>query len=168
MGSAVTSIDNRLTTLENSGGIAPTADLTVNSLTATSFVETPQLQSAAGDLQIQNALVTIRKEDGALLAGFPDGGISLDRDVTVAAASTLNATTADFAQFFVGSTAATGAFNTSSTIAATGLISANGGLAVAGTATSDSVELTTELRSPIMKARPTDDYLTITGGTQGI
>ena len=33
----------------------PEADLTVNSLTVTSFVDTPQLQSAAGDLQIQNA-----------------------------------------------------------------------------------------------------------------
>ena len=64
-------------------------------------METPQLQSAAGDL---HALVTVRKEDGALLASFADGGISLDRDVTVAAASTLNATTA-------GSTAATGAFS---------------------------------------------------------
>ena len=43
-----------------------------------------------------------------------DGGIELDRDVTVAAASTLNAATADFAQFFMGSTAATGAFNSNS------------------------------------------------------
>ena len=107
LGSTVTSIDNRLTNLENSGGIAPTADLNV---TAASFLDTPELRSSAGDLQIQNALVTVRKEDGALLASFADGGISLDRDVTVAAASTLNATTADFAQFFVGSTAATGAF----------------------------------------------------------
>ena len=90
----VGAIDGRVTALENSGGVAPTADLTVNSLTATTFVETPQLQSAAGDLQIQNALVTVRKEDGALLASFADGGISLDRDVTVAAASILNATTA--------------------------------------------------------------------------
>ena len=47
----VGAIDGRVTTLENSGGVAPTADLTVNSLTATTFVETPQLQSAAGDLQ---------------------------------------------------------------------------------------------------------------------
>ena len=39
---------------------------------------------------------------------------------------------------------------------------------MAGTTTSDSAELTTELRSPIVKVRPTDDYLTITGGTQGI
>ena len=106
-----TSIDNRLTTLENSGGIAPTADLTVNSVTAASFLDTPELRSSAGDLQIQNALVTVGKEDGALLASFADGGISLDRDVTAAAASTFNATTADFAQFFVGSTAATGAFS---------------------------------------------------------
>ena len=81
----VGTIDGRVTALENSGGVAPTADLTVNSLTAATFVETPQLQSAAGDLQIQNALVTVRKEDGALLASFADGGISLDRDVTVAA-----------------------------------------------------------------------------------
>ena len=66
-------IDGRVTALENSGGVAPTADLTVNSLTATSFVETPQLQSA---------------NRGALLASFADGGISLDRDVTAAAAST--------------------------------------------------------------------------------
>ena len=66
----VGAIDGRVTALENSGGVAPTADLTVNSLTATTFVETPQLQSSAGDLQIQNALVTVRKEDGALLASF--------------------------------------------------------------------------------------------------
>ena len=99
----VGAIDGRVTALENSGGVAPTADLTVNSLTATTFVETPQLQSAAGDLQIQNALVTVRKEDGALLASFADGGISLDRDVTVAAASTLNATTADITQLTAAS-----------------------------------------------------------------
>ena len=74
--SDVPAIDGRVTALENSGGVAPTADLTVNSLTASAFVETPQLQSAAGDLQIQNALVTVRKEDGALLASFADGGIS--------------------------------------------------------------------------------------------
>ena len=116
--SDVPAIDARLTALENSGGIAPTADLNVNSVTAASFLDTPELRSSAGDLQIQNALVTVRKEDGALLASFADGGISLDRDVTVAAASTLNATTADFAQFFVGSTAATGAFSSNSSVTA--------------------------------------------------
>ena len=114
----VGAIDGRVTALENSGGVAPTADLTVNSLTATTFVETPQLQSSAGDLQIQNALVTVRKEDGALLASFADGGISMDRDVTVAAASTLNATTADITQLTVGSTAATGAFSSNSSVTA--------------------------------------------------
>ena len=88
-----TPMGQRVTDLENSPGVDPAADLTVNSLTVTSFVDTPQLQSAAGDLQIQNALVTVRRGDGALLASFADGGISLDRDVTVAAASTLNATT---------------------------------------------------------------------------
>ena len=116
--SDVPAIDGRVTALENSGGVAPTADLTVNSLTASAFVETPQLQSAAGDLQIQNALVTVRKEDGALLASFADGGISPDRDVTVAAASTLNATTADITQLTVGSTAATGAFSSNSSVTA--------------------------------------------------
>ena len=75
------SLGQRVTDLENSA-TPPTADITVNSLTATSYVETPELRSGAGDLQIQNALVTIRKEDGALLASFADGGISLDRDVT--------------------------------------------------------------------------------------
>ena len=114
----VGAIDGRVTALENSGGVAPTADLTVNSLTATTFVETPQLQSAAGDLQIQNALVTVRKEDGALLASFADEDISLDRDVTVAAASILNATTADITQLTVGSTAATGAFSSNSSVTA--------------------------------------------------
>ena len=76
-------------------------------------MDNPELRSSAGDLQVQNALVTIRKEDGALLASFADGGISPDRDVTVAAASTL-----DFAQLFVGSIAATGTFNSSSSVTA--------------------------------------------------
>ncbi|CAE7511661.1 unnamed protein product, partial [Symbiodinium sp. CCMP2456] len=44
---------------------------------------------------------------------------SLEQDVTVRADRTLNATTADFAQFIVGSTAATGAFTSSSSITAT-------------------------------------------------
>ena len=165
LGSTVTSIDNRLTTLEtdvgaidgrvtaleNSGGVAPTADLTVNSLTATTFVETPQLQSAAGDLQIQNALVTVRKEDGALLASFADGGISLDRDVTVAAASTLNATTADITQLTVGSTAATGAFNSNSSVTA-------------------NLEVVSNLRleAPLVRCDPTAPWLSIEGGAQGI
>ena len=109
------------TTRENSGGVAPAADITVNSLTATGFVDNPELRSSAGDLQIQNALVTIRKEDGALLASFADGGISPDRDVTVAAASTL-----DFAQLFVGSIAATGTFNSSSSVTANLEVAATG------------------------------------------
>ena len=129
----------------------PSADLTVNSLTATSFVDTPHLQSAAGDLQIQNALVTVRKEDGALLASFADGGISLDRDVTVAAASTLNATTADFAQLLVGSTAASGTFNSSSSVTA-------------------NLEVVSNLRveAPLVRCDPAAAELTIQGGTNGV
>eukprot|EP00439_Symbiodinium_sp_Y106_P078484 s2364_g17.t1 len=130
---------------------APTADLTVNSLAATSHVETPELRSAAADLQIQNALVTIRKEDGALLASFADGGISLDRDVTVAAASTLNATTADFAQLLVGSTAATGVFNSSSSVTA-------------------NLEVVSNLRveAPLVRCDPAAPWLSIEGGVQGV
>ena len=108
LGSTVTSIDGRVTALENAPGVAPTADLTVNSLTATSFVQTPLLQSAAADLQIRNATTTLRAEDGTLLASFAAGSIGLEQDITVRSDRTLNATTADFAQFFVGSTAATG------------------------------------------------------------
>ena len=147
----VGAIDGRVTALENSGGVAPTADLTVNSLTATTFVETPQLQSAAGDLQIQNALVTVRQEDGALLASFADGGISLDRDVTVAAASTLNATTADITQLTVGSTAATGAFNSNSSVTA-------------------NLEVVSNLRleAPLVRCDPTAPWLSIEGGAQGV
>ena len=77
---------------------------------ATSFVDTPLLQSAAADLHIRNATTTIRAEDGTLLASFATGSIGLEQDITVRADRTLNATTADFAQFFVGSTAATGTF----------------------------------------------------------
>ena len=149
--SDVPAIDGRVTALENSGGVAPTADLTVNSLTATTFVETPQLQSAAGDLQIQNALVTVRKEDGALLASFAEGGISLDRDVTAAAASTLNATTADITQLTVGSTAATGAFSSNSSVTA-------------------NLEVVSNLRveAPLVRCDPTAPWLSIEGGAQGV
>ena len=147
----VPAIDGRVTALENSGGVAPTADLTVNSLTATSFVDTPELRSSAGDLQIQNALVTVRKEDGALLASFADGGISLDRDVTVAAASTLNATTADITQLTVGSTAATGAFSSNSSVTA-------------------NLEVVSNLRleAPLVRCDPTAPWLSIEGGAQGV
>ena len=139
------SLGQRVTDLENSPGVDPSADLTVNSLTATAFVQTPQLQSAAADLQIQNALVTVRREDGAPLASFADGGISLDRDVTVAAASTLNATTADFAQLLVGSTAASGTFNSSS-----------------------SVTANLRVEAPLVRCDPAASVLTIQGGTNGV
>ena len=143
------SLGQRVTDLENSPGVDPSADLTVNSLTATAFVQTPQLQSAAADLQIQNALVTVRREDGAPLASFADGGISLD--LTVAAASTLNATTADFAQLLVGSTAASGTFNSSSSVTA-------------------NLEVVRNLRveAPLVRCDPAASVLTIQGGTNGV
>ena len=86
-----------------------------------------------------------------MLASFADGGISLDRDVTVAAASTLNATTADFAQLFVGSTAATGTFNSSSSVTA-------------------NLEVVSMLRleAPLARCDPAAPLLTIQGGTNGV
>ena len=151
LGSTVTSIDGRVTALENSPGVAPTADLTVNSLTATSFVQTPLLQSAAADLQIRNATTTIRAEDGTLLASFAAGSIGLEQDITVRSDRTLNATTADFAQFFVGSTAATGAFTSSSSITAT-----------------QQIESDLRVQAPLLRCDPAASVLTVTGGTQGV
>ena len=110
------SLGQRVTDLENSPGVDPTADLTVNSLTATSFVDT---QSAAADLQLRNATTTIRTEDGTLLASFAAGNIGLEQDITVRSDRTLNATTVDVAQFLVGSTAATGTFTSRSSVSAT-------------------------------------------------
>ena len=145
------SLGQRVTDLENSPGVDPTADLTVNTLTATAFVQTPLLQSAAADLQIRNATTTIRAEDGTLVASFANGGISLDRDVTVAAASTFNATTADFAQLLVGSTAASGTFNSSSSVTA-------------------NLEVVSNLRveAPLVRCDPAAAELTIQGGTNGV
>ena len=151
LGSTVTSIDGRVTALENSPGVAPTADLTVNSLTATSFVQTPLLQSAAADLQIRNATTTLRAEDGTLVASFAAGSIGLEQDITVRSDRTLNATTADFAQFFVGSTAATGAFTSSSSITAT-----------------QQIESDLRVQAPLLRCDPAASVLTVTGGTQGV
>ena len=147
----VTSIDSRVTALENAPGVAPTADLTVNSLTATSFVQTPLLQSAAADLRIQNGTTTIRAEDGALLPSFAAATIGLEQDITVRSDRTLNATTADFAQFFVGSTAATGAFTSSSSITAT-----------------QQIESDLRVQAPLLRCDPAASVLTVTGGTQGV
>ena len=47
LGSTVTSIDGRVTALENAPGVAPTADLTVNSLTATAICSSRGLSTCA-------------------------------------------------------------------------------------------------------------------------
>ena len=145
------SLGQRVTDLENAPGVDPTADLTVNSLTATAFVQTPLLQSAAADLQLRNATTTIRAEDGTLLASFATGSIGLEQDITVRADRTLNATTADFAQFFVGSTAATGTFASSSSITAT-----------------QEIESDLRLQAPLVRSDPAAPWLTVQGGTNGI
>ena len=94
---------------------------------------------------------TPQLEDRALLASFADGSISLDRDVTVAAASTLNATTADITQLTVGSTAATGAFSSNSSVTA-------------------NLEVVSNLRveAPLVLCDPTAPWLSIEGGAQGV
>ena len=145
------SLGQRVTDLENAPGVDPTADLTVNSLTATSFVDTPLIQSGAADLQLRNATTTIRADDGTVLAGFATGNIGLEQDVTVRADRTLNATTADVAQFFVGSTAATGTFNSNSSVTA-------------------NLEVVSNLRlqAPLVRCDPTAPQLTIQGGTSGV
>ncbi|CAE7906895.1 unnamed protein product, partial [Symbiodinium necroappetens] len=145
------SLSQRVTDLENAPGVDPTADLTVNSLTATSFVDTPLLQSAAADLQIRNATTTIRAEDGTLLASFATGSIGLEQDITVRVNRTLNATTPDFAQFFVGSTAATGTFASSSSITAT-----------------QQIESDLRVQAPLVRSEPAAPLLTIQGGTNGV
>ena len=145
------SLGQRVTDLENAPGVDPTADLTVNSLAATSFVDTPLLQSAAADLQIRNATTTIRAEDGTLLASFATGSTGLEQDITVRADRTLNATTADFAQFFVGSTAATGTFASSSSITAT-----------------QQIESDLRVQAPLVRSDPAAPLLTIQGGTNGV
>ena len=145
------SLGQRVTDLENAPGVDPTADLRVNSLAATSFVDTPLLQSAAADLQIRNATTTIRPKDGTLLASFATGSIGLEQDITVRADRTLNATTADFAQFFVGSTAATGTFASSSSITAT-----------------QQIESDLRVQAPLVRSDPAAPLLTIQGGTNGV
>ena len=145
------SLGQRVTDLENAPGVDPTADLTVSSLTPTAFVQTPLLQSAAADLQLRNATTTIRAEDGTLLASFATGSIGLEQDITVRADRTLNATTADFAQFFVGSTAATGTFASSSSITAT-----------------QEIESDLRLQAPLVRSDPAAPWLTVQGGTNGI
>ena len=158
LGSTVTSIDGRVTALENSPGVAPTADLTVNSLTATSFVQTPLLQSAAADLQIRNGTTTIRAEDGTLLASFVAGSIGLEQDITVRSDRTLNATTADFAQFFVGSTAATGAFTSSP---AASVLTVTGG--TQGALVDDTLRV-----NGAIAPEASLPFLSLTGGSSGV
>ena len=114
-------------------------------------METPLLQSVAADLQIRNATTTLRTEDGTLVASFAAGSIGLEQDITVRSDRTLNATTADFAQFFVGSTAATGAFTSSSSITAT-----------------QQIESDLRVQAPLLRCDPAASVLTVTGGTQGV
>ena len=107
--------------------------------------QTPLLQSAAAPADRIRA-------DGALLASFAAGSIGLEQDITVRSDRTLNATTADFAQFFVGSTAATGAFTSSSSITAT-----------------QQIESDLRVQAPLLRCDPAASVLTVTGGgTQGV
>ena len=99
--------DTRYPLIANFNSLGQRVTDTVNSLTATAFVQTPLLQSGRR---------TCRSRTPPPRSG---PSIGLEQDVTVRSDRTLNATTADFAQFFVGSTAATGAFTSSSSLTCT-------------------------------------------------
>ena len=139
LGSQITALDGRVAALEAS---PLPADIFCTSLTASSFVETPELRGAP---------IVLRAIDSTPLASFAAAGITLDQDITVNAAKTLNATTADFAQFFVGSTAATGTFNSSSSVTANLQVASN-----------------LRLEAPLVRCDPADPWLSIEGGTQGV
>ena len=139
LGSTVTSIDGRVTALENS---PLPADISCTSLTASSFVETPELRGTP---------IVLRAIDNMLLASFAAAGITLDQDVTVNAARTLNATTADFAQLLAGSVAASGNVTTNGSILA-----------------DQQIESDLRLRAPLLESDPAGFFLTLRGGTQGV
>ena len=139
LGSTVTSIDGRVTALENS---PLPADISCTSLTASSFVETPELRGTP---------IVLRAIDNTLLASFAAAGITLDQDVTVNAARTLNATTADFAQLLAGSVAASGNVTTNGSILA-----------------DQQIESDLRLRAPLLESDPAGFFLTLRGGTQGV
>ena len=139
LGSMVTSIDGRVTALENS---PLPADISCTSLTASSFVETPELRGTP---------IVLRAIDNTLLASFAAAGITLDQDVTVNAARTLNATTADFAQLLAGSVAASGNVTTNGSILA-----------------DQQIESDLRLRAPLLESDPAGFFLTLRGGTQGV
>ena len=139
LGSTVTSIDGRVTALENS---PLPADISCTSLTASSFVETPELRGTP---------IVLRAIDNTLLASFAAAGITLDQDVTVNAARTLNATTADFAQLLAGSVAASGNVTTNGSILA-----------------DQQMESDLRLRAPLLESDPAGFFLTLRGGTQGV
>ena len=75
----------------------------------------------------------------------------MDQDVTVNAARTLNATTADFAQLLAGSVAASGNVTTNGSILA-----------------NLQIESDLRLRAPLLESDPAGFFLTLRGGTQGV
>ena len=91
----------------------------------------------------------LRAIDNTLLASFAAAGITLDQDVTVNAARTLN--TADFAQLLAGSVAASGNVTTNGSILA-----------------DQQIESDLRLRAPLLESDPAGFFLTLRGGTQGV
>ncbi|OLP73560.1 hypothetical protein AK812_SmicGene47166, partial [Symbiodinium microadriaticum] len=88
-------------------------------VSAPSTAGSPRCRSSTADLTVNS--LNGPQGEGALLASFAEG-ISFDRDVTVAVASTLNATTADITQLTVNSTA-TSAFSSNSSVTANLVVS---------------------------------------------
>ena len=139
LGSTVTSIDGRVTALEAS---PVPADISCTSLTASSFLETPELRGTP---------IVLRAIDNTPLASFAAAGVTLDRMSPFNAARTLNATTADFAQLLAGSVAASGNVTTNGSILA-----------------DQQIESDLRLRAPLLESDPAGFFLTLRGGTQGV
>ena len=149
LGSTVTSIDGRVTALENSGGVAPTADLTVIPSPPRASCRRPCCRAPRQTCRSRTPPRPFAPKTARCWPASPPA--ASDWSITVRSDRTLNATTADFAQFFVGSTAATGAFTSSSSITCT-----------------QQIESDLRVQAPLLRCDPAASVLTVTGGTQGV
>ena len=137
--------DGRVSTLENNGGIAPHRRPDRQQCHRHHLRgDAPAAERSGRPPDPERPGKRSARKTGALLASFADGGISMDRDVTVAAASTLNATTADITQLTV-------AFSSNSSVTA-------------------NLEVVSNLRleAPLVRCDPTAPWLSIEGGAQGV
>ena len=176
---AISAIDARVTTLEGSGGVP--ADVSCNSLTASSFVNTLNftatgnttgvdalftqdvqtplvrpISAVDNHLTVAAGLVGIRlvEQDGlTIIADFAGAGIDLEQDVTVRSDRTLACTTLSATVANLGTVAATSSISTTSS---------------AGILSTGKIESSADLRAPLVRTLDGEALLTIQGGTSGI